>query len=162
MKFSIYLNRLVFVLAKLSHFSPDLVVRLTLSDSNYPYLEQISMVFEPLRFDCITINCTILLGLKIQMLNVECHAAQYSHVECNVYGHCSTVKCWMSCVSTFELNVKFCVSQQSNFECHVAQHLTVECQVLSIECRVAQHSNVECRISCVSTFECWMSCGSTS
>ena len=35
---------------------PDLVPWLTLSDSNYPYLEQFSMVpkmFEPLRFDCI-------------------------------------------------------------------------------------------------------------
>ena len=38
--------------------SSDLALRLTLSGSNYPYLEQISMVpkmFEPLRFDCIYI-----------------------------------------------------------------------------------------------------------
>ena len=38
---------------------PDLVPWLTLSGSNYPYLEQISMVpkmFEPLKFDCTCIR----------------------------------------------------------------------------------------------------------
>ena len=59
--FYIYLNRRVFVMrrrskkiAKLSLFLFDLVSGLTLSDSNYPYFEQISMVqkmFELLHFD---------------------------------------------------------------------------------------------------------------
>ena len=38
------------------HLLPDLAPRLTLSGSNYPCLEQISMVpdmFKPFRFDCI-------------------------------------------------------------------------------------------------------------
>ena len=38
------------------HFLPDLAPGLTLSGSNYPYLEQIFMVpkrFEPSKFDCI-------------------------------------------------------------------------------------------------------------
>ena len=37
------------------HLLPDLAPWLTLSGSNYPYLEQITMVptmFEPLKFDC--------------------------------------------------------------------------------------------------------------
>ena len=42
------------------HLPPDLLSWLTINDSNYPYLEQMSMVpkmFEPLRFDC---NCNTL------------------------------------------------------------------------------------------------------
>ena len=44
------------------HLPSDLALWLTLSGSNYPYLEQISMVpkmFEPLKFDCTSYDLII-------------------------------------------------------------------------------------------------------
>ena len=51
-----------------SHLSPNLMLWLTLSDSNYLYLEQISMVhktFEPLWFDCVLYMCAMIFCLYI-------------------------------------------------------------------------------------------------
>ena len=50
---------------------PDLAPGLTLSGSNYPYLEQFSMVpklFEPLKFDCISIQTPSIINTPDRIL----------------------------------------------------------------------------------------------
>ena len=58
---------------------PELVPRLTLSDSNYPCLERISMVpkiFQPLKFDCSTqkaYNSAMLMVRTLKLRDVGLH-----------------------------------------------------------------------------------------
>ena len=65
------------------YLSPNLAQLLTLSGSNYPYLEQIFMVpkmFEPLRFDCIVgpdQNLALIL-IKLKIINMCSVCVQFS------------------------------------------------------------------------------------
>ena len=59
---------------KLSHLLPDLVSWLTLSGSNYQYLQQIPIVlkmFEPLKFDCMSPFCLIVIYLFRNVQNAR-------------------------------------------------------------------------------------------
>ena len=88
------------------HLLPDLAPGLTLSDSNYPYLNQIFMVpkrFEPSKFDCLHTEMVLCLnGVLKEMIKSQLekrwsmyiqNLVHYLDVLYHACGHLTLIQC---------------------------------------------------------------------